>query len=85
MRRAHVMRAVAILSLIGAVFLASPVSAGCEYWQCAQYSDPVYAQCELRFGAGTGDYAIACRTRCYRYSDGSIAYCGCSYDYCYAI
>lgn len=86
MRGVHVMRAVAILSLAGAVFLASPVFAGCEYWQCALYDEPVYAQCELRFGPNkTGDFAISCRARCYRYSDGSTAYCQCLYDYCYAI
>ncbi len=75
-----------MLALVWVILLTPPgFAAQCEYWQCAQYTDPIQAQCELRFGGATGDYAIGCRVRCYRYSDGSIAYCGCSYDYCYSI
>jgi hypothetical protein len=85
MRLVRVVRAVAALALVGTVLLTSPVFARCEYWQCAQYSEPVSAQCELRFGGATGDFAIGCRVRCYKYSDGTIAYCGCNYDYCYAL
>ncbi|HYO74824.1 MAG TPA: hypothetical protein VE010_00060 [Thermoanaerobaculia bacterium] len=87
MRRFHFRRAVAVFVLFAAVLTASPAfAANCEYWDCRVYNNSPQVFCELRFGAGTGDYALSCRSRCYRYSDGSIAYCQCIYDdSCYMI
>jgi hypothetical protein len=87
MRRIHFSRTAATLVLLATVLMTSPaVAANCEYWECRVYNDSPQVFCELRFGGATPDYAISCRARCFRYSDGSIAYCQCIYDdSCYMI